>query len=173
MAQTNCRVFCNTAVIITYLRVNVKRNTEKRNPAHKADILSHGAYCHSVRIIRNCFIFMPYGILSRRGRAAKRAQYSKHTPRKRLLKEHFTQRQLPRVILNIQKRTPIYHQRPFLLFRIHPAGFSTGSSKAKEAAPRRVLRKLGELRSPLPEGNARMGSPLKPCRRNRRAPSSP
>ena len=42
------------------------------------------------------------------------------------------------------------------------AGFRTGSNKAKEAAPRRLLRKLGALRPPSPEGNARGGSPQKP-----------
>ncbi len=166
MAQTNCRVYFHTAVIITYLRVNVKRNTEKRNPAHKADILSHGAYCHSVRIIRNCFVFMPYGILSRRGRAAKRAQYSKHTPRKRLLKEHFTQRQLPRVILNIQKRTPIFHQRPFLLFMM---GFQ------RDSVPLAGFNMKKQVSSCLAEPimDHREAIQIRLCRRNRRAPSSP
>ena len=42
------------------------------------------------------------------------------------------------------------------------AGFRTGSNKAKEAAPRRLLRKLGVLRPPSPEGNARGSSPQKP-----------
>ena len=57
----------------------------------------------------------------------------------------------------------------FSLFVIHyslkknigmlPAGFRIGSSNAKEAAPRRVLRMLGVLRQPPPEGIARGGCP--------------
>ena len=39
------------------------------------------------------------------------------------------------------------------------AGFSIGSSNLSEAALRRVLRKLGELHLPSPEGIARGGSP--------------
>ncbi len=45
------------------------------------------------------------------------------------------------------------------MFRVMlPAGFSIGSSHAKEAALRRVLRMLGELRCRPPEEIARPGS---------------